>query len=77
LLRVLESYDAWDQISGREGLRVLCWLAAEERNGRYGGKEKRCQENAEHIASINARDGNWLAPRLGNCAAERVQSFLS
>jgi hypothetical protein len=77
LLRVLQSYDPWDQISGREGLRVLCLLAAEERSGRYGCNEKRCQENAEHIASIKARDGNWLALQLGNCAAERVQSFLS
>ena len=77
LLRVFESYDPWDQISGREGLRVLRLLAAEERSGRYGCNEKRGQENAEHMASINARDGNWLALRLGTCAAERVQSFLA
>src|SRR4029077_10413314 len=77
LLRVFESYDPWDQISGREGLPALGLLAAEERSGRYGCHEKRCQENAEHTASINAREGNWLAWRLGNCAAERVQSFVS
>jgi hypothetical protein len=76
LLRVLQSYDPWDQIPGREGLRVLCLLAAEKRSGRYGCNEKRCQENAAHIGSINARDGNWLALRVGNSAAERVQSFL-
>jgi hypothetical protein len=58
-------------------MRVLCLLAAEEPGSRYGCNEKCCQENAEHIGSINARDGNWLALRLGNCAAERVQSFLS
>src|SRR6266851_10179764 len=77
LLRVLERYNPWDQVSRQEGLRVLCLWAAEERSGRYGCDEKRCQENTKHIGSINAGDGNWLALRLGNCAAERVQSFLS
>jgi len=60
LLRVLQSYDPCDQISGREGLRVPCLLPAEERSGRYGCYEKRGQENPEHIGSINARDGSWL-----------------
>jgi hypothetical protein len=77
LLRVFESYDPWDRISGREGLRVLCLLAAGQRSGRYGCNQKRAQENPDHFVSINARDRNWLALSLGNCAAERVQSFLS